>query len=481
MGGTETPARKTTASLSPSGASIRRASTFDDSTPEFQRRPLGNRLSTNPDVHRSSSSRRRRSSNFSEYSLNEARKSFQSSTDELLLPKPRTADRELGHDSSPWDSVPLAFALLPAIGGMLFTNGSLVITDIILLGLAAIFLNWSVRLPWDWYHSAQAIRAKETGIEDQIFHEESDDDDPSFAHADSDEVPKAETTEAPESSQKPVPPSPAHEAARRELYRHELLALLSCFLFPVLGAYLLHTLRSQLSRPSEGLVSNYNLTIFLLASELRPMAHLVRLIQSRTLHLQRVVASNPHSSTIGRANNAPDDIIRRLEELEARISADEPSPPSEPVLNNKQTAILVTEVLKKLQPELDALNRAVRRYEKRATLHAFQIESRLLDLDARLGDAISLAAAAANNGNRNRKFTTVVVEWAATAVMLPFQALTSAASLPFKAIGVFIKFARPKIASHNSDNTSKNTNGKYTSYGRTGDGPRSQGRMMKKQ
>jgi hypothetical protein len=31
---------------------------------------------------------------------------------------------------------------------MLFQNGSAVVTDIMLLGLAAIFLNWSVRIPW---------------------------------------------------------------------------------------------------------------------------------------------------------------------------------------------------------------------------------------------------------------------------------------------------------------------------------------------
>lgn len=333
----------------------------------------------------------------------------------------------------------------------------------------------------DWYHSAQAIRAKETAIDDQIFNEESDDDDHSYAKADSDEIPKAETAEASGPSAKPTHLSPAREAARKELYRHELLALLSCFLFPVLSAYLLHTLRSQLSRPSEGLVSNYNLTIFLLASELRPMAHLMKLVQSRTLHLQRVVASDPHSSSIGKENHTTDDIIQRLEEVEARISADEPPSPSEPALNNKQTAILVTEVLKKLQPELDALNRAVRRYEKRATVHAFQTESRLLDLDARLADAISLAAAAANNENRNRKFTTVVGEWAATAVMLPIQALASTARLPFKAIGILMRFGKPKIANHDSGNGGKTAYGQYTSNGRTGDGPRSQGRMMKKQ
>lgn len=54
----------------------------------------------------------------------------------------------MGYETSNWDSAPLAFALLPAIGGMLFKNGSSVMTDVMLLALAAIFLNWSVRLPW---------------------------------------------------------------------------------------------------------------------------------------------------------------------------------------------------------------------------------------------------------------------------------------------------------------------------------------------
>jgi hypothetical protein len=108
---------------------IRRASTTIDSMP-------------GPGV-------RRRSSNFSDYSLREARRSFQSSTDDLLLPKAqREGEREAGEGGSAWHSAPLAFALLPALGGMLFTNGSSVITDVMLLGLAAIFLNWSVRIPW---------------------------------------------------------------------------------------------------------------------------------------------------------------------------------------------------------------------------------------------------------------------------------------------------------------------------------------------
>jgi hypothetical protein len=86
----------------------------------------------------------RRSSILSEFSFDDVR----SSTDDLLLPKADGINHAGDHESSNWHSAPLAFALLPAVGGMFFKNGSAVVTDVTLLGLAAIFLNWSVRLPW---------------------------------------------------------------------------------------------------------------------------------------------------------------------------------------------------------------------------------------------------------------------------------------------------------------------------------------------
>lgn len=132
-----------TTSPSNVGAPLRRAFTIDESSSTRGRRQPASRFATaEPPLNT-----RRRSSTFSDLSLNEARKSFQASTDDLLLPKPSGTDHGSG-DSSAWHSAPLAFALFPALGGMLFKNGSSVITDVMLLGLAAIFLNWSVRLPW---------------------------------------------------------------------------------------------------------------------------------------------------------------------------------------------------------------------------------------------------------------------------------------------------------------------------------------------
>ena len=329
----------------------------------------------------------------------------------------------------------------------------------------------------DWYHSAQSIRKREEYNGQIIMAEDSEEENAlSSSQVTLEEVPQEDP--APKTHTKPLRRLPAHEAATTELYTHEVLALLSCFLFPLLGAYLLHTIRSQLSRPSEGLVSDYNLTIFLLASELRPVAHLVKLIRSRTLHLQRVVASNPYDTSEEKPSDTSD-LLRRVEELETRNTIAEPASNSsgEAVLKGKQIAVLTSEIKRNLQPDLDALNRAVRRYEKRATLQTFQTESRLLDLEARLNDAISLAAAAANNSQK-RGFASVIVESAATAIVLPIHAFTAIASLPFKTIVALISYGKTSVTGSDKHDKRRGTNAKYASYSRIGD--RVQNRIGKK-
>jgi hypothetical protein len=93
-------------------------------------------------------SNRRRSSLFSD-NVSETRKSLRSSTDDLLLPRAKgSGEFDYVNEPSHWHSIPLGLALLPAVGGLLFQDGSAVVTDMTLLALAAIFLNWSVRLPW---------------------------------------------------------------------------------------------------------------------------------------------------------------------------------------------------------------------------------------------------------------------------------------------------------------------------------------------
>ncbi|EEY22565.1 conserved hypothetical protein [Verticillium alfalfae VaMs.102] len=282
----------------PNGHAIRRANTIDES----YRRPRSSFTSAAATASGPYDVPRRRDSTLSDYSLGDA--------GDLFNPKP------LGHqpsaeDGSKWTHLPIAFALLPAVGGILFQNGSAIVTDVMLLGLSAVFLHWSVTQPWSWYHSAQEVRLHEELSSSLAVDDESDPD------------PTSETEPADASSAETKPDAKrrtstdATSDALAELYLHEVLALASCFFFPILGAYLLHTIRAQLSRPSEGLVSNYNLSIFLLAAELRPMSHMIRLVQSRTLRLQRYVHENPYSQVAANSTHIAT-LQERIEALEAR-------------------------------------------------------------------------------------------------------------------------------------------------------------------
>jgi len=122
------------ASAASPGHFIRRAKTFDE--PSMRSGSMSRHFSDS-----SSEALPRRSSNFSEYSLSEAR--------DILNPRPHAlGEQPSHHESSPLAFLSLAFAFLPAVAGVFFQNGTSVVTDIMLLGLAAILLHWSVTQPW---------------------------------------------------------------------------------------------------------------------------------------------------------------------------------------------------------------------------------------------------------------------------------------------------------------------------------------------
>ncbi|KAI9719115.1 MAG: hypothetical protein M1812_003745 [Candelaria pacifica] len=409
----------------------------DGSSP-FRSRPLG-RASTLADLSTESPDRRR-SSMLSD-SVGDARQSLKSATDDLLLPTADKLGQEISHEVTHWHSVPLAFALLPAVGGLFIKDGSAIITDLTLLGLAAVFLNWSVRLPWDWYCSAQAVTVRDPYPNDVILEESSDEEQVDNANSPTSDTLQTDHPSTPEPTTQQKNTAHHQSEATQELRTHELFALLACFLSPLIAAYLLHTIRFQLSRPSEGLVSDFNLTIFLLAAEIRPLSHLVKMIQKRTLYLQNIVNKNPYTEPIPQTPNTLD-LTHRLDELEAHIAEKSSQPPPPPTsssnISEKKTAIQVTtEVRRTLQPDLDALNRAVRRYEKKATLQTMQTESRLQDLETRLADALSLAAAAAAQSSQRQRpsFVSVLISWISTVIILPLRGIKIIISLPSKLAG----------------------------------------------
>lgn len=218
--------------------------------------------------------------------------------------------------------------------------------------------------------------------------------------------------------------------ALRDLRSHEVMALSACFIAPAVATLMLYLIRNSLSRPSEGLVSDFNLTVFFLAAEISPLSHSIKLIQSHTLYLQRIVHANPYRE--GRVTLAQwQEMVGRIADLEARVIAHEAAPqpaapeisPEERAQQTKQMHVtLVRDVRTAVQPEIDALNRAVRRYEKKAKMLAVETESRLEDLGTRVDDAISLSAVIASQKTAGQWS---IIGWVVGSIfyciMLPFR------------------------------------------------------------
>ncbi|EFQ85876.1 hypothetical protein PTT_19032 [Pyrenophora teres f. teres 0-1] len=335
---------------------------------------------------------RRRSSVVS--NLSDTRYSLGSSTDNLLRVGKNDMDMHASLDEpSRWITLPVFAAVVPAIIGLTVENGAAIATDVFILVLAGWFLHWSVRVPWDWYHDAQQRlyvndQVEDTYEEDTILEEDGEDDE------DLSET-QVDVSSEPRSGNNVSTTSTAQKEARDALKRTELFAFAGCFLGPLLGALLMHTIRGQLMR-AEGIVSDANLSIFLLCAEIPPMNRLIKMRTQRILHLQRIFREAPREPI--RTLDAQQ-LSQRLSELEGRLDGVQTPNPNNNI-HEANFEKITAEVRQTTQIQLDGLTRAVRRYEKRHMVQSLQIEARFQDLESRLKDALALAAAAARTGQR---------------------------------------------------------------------------------
>jgi hypothetical protein len=318
---------------------------------------------------------------------------------------------------------------LPALAGLLFNNGSAFVTDVLLLGFAAMFMNWSIRIPRDWYYAAQAIlRDIEPGF--PCFPEGLDTED--SMNDSFEDLPKEET-ETEDKTGTATRNFAARQHASVELRKQELFALFATFTFPALAAYLLHVIRAQLSRPSTGLVSDYNLCIFLLAAEFWPCRQVARLVSARTLHLQRTIAELDDVSDSPMDKDSLASLTVRVSEMEARVADQSVLAPNVSMAQKADVTDLATEIRKRYEPRLEGLERAMRRYEKRSTTLAMVTEQRLQNLEIRMQDALSLAAAAAHH-SQERGVASKTISALTSLVVVPVKLTVSICLWPLHVI-----------------------------------------------
>lgn len=159
--------------------------------------------------------------------------------------------------------------------------------------------------------------------------------------------------------------------------------------------------------------------------------------------------------------------------------------PLSPMQQDNLTLLIpqvTAEIRKSFQPKIDALNRAVRRYEKRTTLINYQTETRLQELETQVRDAVALVAAAQKGSGVQRRHGLAfkLLVWMYEAMMAPIQILISLARLPVHMALWTLEFLKPILLSNrkSAKPSTKYNQGQNSSVGRPQKGTQKKARQF---
>ena len=147
-----------------------------------------------------------------------------------------------------------------------------------------------------------------------------------------------------------------------ELRTLEILYLTLSVLSPFIGATLLRTVVISFVGPSA--VSWFSLSLFVLATGLRPWKHAIQRLRQRTTDLHTIIHYPPSDTQKMEA------LINRIAQLEAELKS-----------LRKQSKSLNSEMYDHVEDAIEMMEIAVRRQEKKAEVSKSVVEARLMKLE----------------------------------------------------------------------------------------------------
>ncbi|KAF9433283.1 hypothetical protein BGZ76_009662 [Entomortierella beljakovae] len=240
-----------------------------------------------------------------------------------------TQEPDYSSDAHSW---PILFAVIPPLGALVFGKSD-IFSDILTLMLIAFFLYNIIKVPWELYYAARTRRIVLSAVS---------------VNANADPVLEMR-----------------RENAAASLRRQEFISLLFVLSSPFLGGYTLQYLKSFFST-YENYLSALNIELFIIASSIRPLTHLISLLKNRALHLQELV-------------HYPDGDVEHLKNKVAAIEA-------ELVLLRKASATKreVSQVQDSVEPTLHQLSKQIKRHDKKENMLRTYAEERFANIDEKL-------------------------------------------------------------------------------------------------
>lgn len=146
---------------------------------------------------------------------------------------------------------------------------------------------------------------------------------------------------------------------------------------PLLGAGLLHYVRNTMARPANGLITNFNITVFVLAAELRPLKIAYKYLDSRSEELQEELVD----VIPGRY----EDLLKKVRSLEDRLGEVQSSSERNARTSSHEVANGFAQS-KHDATGVEDLKHALRRFERHESQLQQHYEQRLYALERKLTD-----------------------------------------------------------------------------------------------
>ncbi|THH17675.1 hypothetical protein EW146_g3175 [Bondarzewia mesenterica] len=250
--------------------------------------------------------------------------------------------------TSSWTDLDLSVvvALVAPVGNWLTGNDH--IKNLFLVLLLIVYLHQVIQVPWELYHSARTRHPH-----------------PSISPYDPDDSTKR-----------------IADLAATELRRLELVYLLVSIVSPFIGAFLLRYVLATLSGVDA--ISWFSTTLFVLATGIRPWAHLIARLRDRTNALHDAIHyPSPDAQLI--ADSKLQAVMANVEKLEEELAI---------VKGAMAARVRVEEAYEDLNVALEDVERTVRQHERKADSMRAAYETRLAAVE------IGVRAAADRRGDK---------------------------------------------------------------------------------
>ncbi|KAG9062511.1 hypothetical protein KI688_005426 [Linnemannia hyalina] len=246
--------------------------------------------------------------------------------------RPRSGAYDQSDFSNGAHSWPILFAVVPPLGALVFGKSD-IFSDMLTLILIAFFLYNIIKVPWELYYAARTRRVLLTNA-------------------------------SVKASLDPVLEQ-RRQSAAASLKRQEFFSLLLVLASPFLGGYTLQYLKTFFSS-YENYLSALNIELFIVASGIRPLTHLIGLLKARALHLQEQV-------------HYPDAEVESLKRKVASIEAE---------LTQLRRAFAtkrdVLQVQDSVEPTLHQLTKQIKRHDKKEVQLRSYAEERFASIDEKM-------------------------------------------------------------------------------------------------